>query len=319
MITLQDVYEARNRISKHIKITPVISDDYINKLIGQEVYFKLENFQTTHAFKIRGSANKILQLSSSEKERGVITASTGNHGQGFSCIADRMGIDAIVVVPKNAVEKKIRAIKHWGAKIILHGGNYDEASIFAHKLAEEQKKIYIHSFDDEQIIAGNGTIFLELLKVVPDIDMVIAPIGGGGLISGISFAAKNINPKIQVIGVQTEGAPSMFKSFKKKRVITLKSISTIADGIAVSRPGEINFQYARRFVDDIVLVSDQEIRESIRFLHEKLNIVVEGAGAAAFAAVINKKVKKQKLVACIVSGGNIDLKLLLEILSKGKK
>lgn len=272
----------------------------------------------THAFKIRGNANVIPLLSANEKKQGLITASTGNHGLGFSYISGKLGLDSIVVVPVNAPKtKKIENIKRNGSKIVVFGKSYHEASLYAHKIAEEKNRYYVHSFDDERIFAGTGTIFLEIIEKVPEIDTVIGPIGGGGLVAGLSFAAKMLNPGIKVFGVQSKGAPSTYQSLKSGYPVTLRKINTFADGIAVKQPGSLSFEYIQKFADGVLLVSDADIKKALALLHTHSKLVVEGAGAASVAALIKYSQKiKTKKVALIVTGGNIDTDALLHILQE---
>lgn len=315
MLSLQKIYNATVRIKKFIQKTPVVKDEYLSILTGKEIFLKLENLQVTHAFKIRGSANVIPLLSSVEKKRGLITASTGNHGLGFSFVSGKLGINSLVVVPKNAPETKVENIKRNGAKVIFHGESYYEASEYAHKLSEDGKLTYIHSFNDEEFFAGVATVFLELIKEIPDLDTIIGPIGGGGLIAGVSFAAKMVNPKIQVYGVQAQGAPSMYKSIKEGYPVTLKSVQTIADGVAVKQPSNLSYSYVKKYSDGIFLVSDTDIKKTIVSLLYNSKQVVEGAGAVATAALINNfNHMKAKKIAIIVSGGNIDIKLLKKLI-----
>lgn len=319
MLNLKNIYQASRRIKAFVIKTPLVKDDYLSKLTKSSVFLKLENLQITHAFKIRGSANVIPKLSVKQKRQGLITASTGNHGLGFSYVAGRLGIDSVVVVPVNAPKTKVENIRQNGSRILFHGESYYEASVYAHILAEKEKRHYVHSFDDEMFFAGVGTIFLEILDRIPDVDVVIGPIGGGGLIAGISFTAQMINPKIKVYGVQATGAPSMHRSLKNGSPITLKNVNTLADGVAVKRPSELSFSYVQKFAHQVLLVSDKDIKNAITVLHTKSKIVAEGAGAVATAALIRHRDKfKGKKVAVIVTGGNIDPTVLVKILEEGR-
>lgn len=317
MLKIEDIYKASKRIKKFVRETPTIRDEYLSDLTSKEVFLKLENLQVTHAFKIRGSANVIPLLSTKQKKQGLITASTGNHGLGFSYVSGKLGVNSIVVVPINAPRTKVKHIKQNGSKVIYYGESYYEASEFAHAIAKKQNRHYVHSFDNEAFFAGVGTIFLELIDKIPNLDVVIAPIGGGGLLAGISFAAKTINPKIKVFGVQAKGAPSMYQSIKNGSPITLKMVDTLADGVAVKQPSELSFSYVQKFVDGILLVSDNDIKNAITVLHNNSKLIVEGAGAVSTAALIRYQNKiKGKKVALIITGGNIDTDFLIRLLQE---
>ena len=307
MISLQDVYAARDRIRPFIYRTPLAQSEEINAALGASAYLKLENLQVTNAFKIRGSSNRILQLTDEEKARGVITASSGNHAQGFSCAARNAGIDAVVVMPVAAPKNKIERCRNYGARVILHGECYDDCVRHAKGLCEKEKRVYIPSFDDEQVIAGNGTVALEIFDDLADCDVIFAPIGGGGLTSGVGFVTKTLHPHVQVIGVEAAGAPKMSTSLRLGKVNELETISTVADGIAVKAPGRLNFEYVRQFIDKIVLVTDEEMISALNEIWAKFKVVVEVAGAASLAAAIKcaGEIAGKKAV-CIVSGGNVD-------------
>ncbi|MCX7011181.1 MAG: threonine/serine dehydratase [Candidatus Sumerlaeota bacterium] len=316
MIGIQDVYAARERLAGHIYRTPLIKSEAMSALLDAEIFFKLENLQVTNAFKIRGSTNKILQLTDEEKRYGVICASSGNHAQGFSCAARRVGVDALVVMPRSAPKTKAQKCRDYGATVLIEGEYYDDSVRVAKELSQREKRTYISSFDDEQVIAGNGTMGLEIFEDCPEVDVIIAPIGGGGLTSGLGFVKHALHPRTRLIGVEAEGAPSMYAAIQAGHVASLSSISTIADGIAVGTPGTINFDYVRRFVDHIELVTDDEIRDAMRLLWDKMKIVVEPAGAASCAAAIKMRGElKGKKTACIVTGGNVDKELYLEMLT----
>jgi len=285
-------------------------------MTGKEVFLKLENLQVTQAFKARGNANKIALLSKEQKERGVITASSGNHGQGLSLAALRNGVKAVVVLPEAAPLNKREKIKENRAEVIIKGKTYDDAALHAHSLAEEKGYTYIPSFDDADIIAGNGSIGLEILEDVPQAQTIVFPIGGGGGISGVCLAAKQIKTGIQIIGVEAAGAAAMLESIKADKLVELPSINTFADGIAVRKPGELNFKIVKHCVDDVVTVSDEEMKSAIVTLAREAKIAAEGAGAASVATLLFEKfpVKAGSNVVCVISGGNIDMDLFRAIL-----
>lgn len=316
MLTLDKVYHASFILKEVIRNTDVI---YAPKLSNNcKVYLKTENLQTTGSFKVRGAYYKISQLTEEEKSKGVIACSAGNHAQGVALAATKSGIKSIICLPDGAPISKVEATKAYGAEVCLVPGVYDDAYQKALQLKEEKGYTFIHPFNDENVIAGQGTIGLELLDQLPDLDAVIVPIGGGGLISGVAFAIKQLNPKIKVYGVQAQGAASMFNSVKGHEIECLESVSTIADGIAVKEPGDLTFDLVNKYVDDIVTVNDDEISTAILTLMEQQKLVVEGAGAVAVAAVLfNKLPLKDKKVACLLSGGNIDVTILSRVIKRG--
>jgi threonine dehydratase len=315
-ISLEEIEQARQRIRDKVNRTPCVYSLPLSRMTGKEVFLKLENLQVTQAFKARGNANKIALLSEEERKRGVVTGSSGNHGQGFSLAALRNGVKAVVVLPEAAPLNKREKIKQNKAEVIIKGKTYDEAARHAHYLAENEGYIYIPSFDDRDIVAGNGSIGLEILEDVPQADVLICPIGGGGGISGVCLAAKQIKAGIRVIGVEADGAASMLASVRAGKVQTLASMNTFADGIAVARPGDLNFTIVRQCVDDLVTVSDAEMRSAVATLAREAKIVAEGAGAASAAAVLFGKspIKDKSNVVCMVSGGNIDMDVFRSIL-----
>jgi threonine dehydratase len=313
-ISLKDIQEAAERIKKFAYFTPLYYSDFWSSKINCEIYLKLECYQPINAFKIRGAANKLIQLNVNQKKKGVVTASSGNHGLAIAYIAKRLDIPATIVVPKTAVTSKVEAIKSQGAEILYYGTRGRERIKKALDLATQTGSIFVHSFDDPQIIAGQGTIGLEIIRDLPDIDSVIVPIGGGGLISGISIALKSIKPSIKIIGVQAEGAPSMYKSLKYKKPIVLKTVNTIADGLCPGEAGKITFPIIQKFVNRIILVTDKEIKETTATLLKKTHILAEPSGAASLAAVEKIKVKKEEKIAAVISGGNISTDFLKSIL-----
>lgn len=316
MLTLDKIYHARYVLKQVIRETDIIHAPNINP--ESEIFLKTENLQITGSFKVRGAYYKMSQLSDEEKERGVIACSAGNHAQGVALAAAKNGIKSIICLPDGAPISKVEATKSYGAEVCLVKGVYDDAYAEALRQRDENGYTFIHPFDDENVIAGQGTIGLELLEQIPEMDAVIVPVGGGGLISGVAFAIKSLNPDIKVYGVQAAGAPSMFNSVHDHKIECLGSVSTIADGIAVKEPGENTFRYVSEYVDDIVTVTDDEISAAILALMEKQKLVTEGAGAVSVAAAMFNKVPvKNKKVVCLLSGGNIDVTILSRVIKRG--
>ena len=316
MLTLDNVYRASYALKNVIRKTDVI---YASKLCPEaELYLKTENLQITGSFKVRGSYYKMSRLSDEEKARGVIACSAGNHAQGVALSAKRNGIKAVICLPDGAPISKVEATKSYGAEVCLVEGVYDDAYKKALQLRDEKGYTFIHPFDDEDVIAGQGTIALELMEQISDMDAVIVPIGGGGLISGIAYTINMIKPDVKVYGVQAQGAPSMLKSVKNQQIEELSGVSTIADGIAVKKPGSLTFDICSKYVDDIVTVSDDEISAAILALMEQQKLVTEGAGAVAVAAAMFGKVDiKGKKAVCLLSGGNIDVTILSRVIRRG--
>ena len=316
MLTLDRVYKAKRVLSEVVRQTDMIRAKNISSQC--DVYLKTENLQVTGSFKVRGSYFKISQLSDEEKKKGVIACSAGNHAQGVALAATKNGIKSLICLPDGAPISKVEATKRYGADVCLVKGVYDAAY---NKEIEHQKEkgyTFIHPFNDPDVIAGQGTIGLEILEQLPDVDVVVVPIGGGGLISGVACAIKSLNPNIKVYGVQAEGAPSMVESIKNGEPVHLDSVSTIADGIQVKEPGEHTFEYVKKYDDDIVTVSDDETPSAIPKLLVSLKMIAEGAGAAPLAAVLfNKLPVKGKKVVCVVSGGNIDVTILSRVIKRG--
>ena len=316
MLTLDKIYHASYVLKDVIRQTHIVKASAITD--DCEVYLKPENLQITGSFKVRGSGYKISQLSEEEKERGVIACSAGNHAQGVALAATKYGIKSLICLPDGAPISKVEATKGYGAEVCMVKGVYDDAYNEALRLRDEKNLTFIHPFDDENVIAGQGTIGLEILNEMPDVDAVVAAIGGGGLLSGVALAIKSLNPNIKVYGVQAEGAPSMYESVKQGKIVSLDKVSTIADGIQVKETGEHTFEYISKYVDDIVTVSDDEIASAILKLIETQKMIAEGAGAAPLAAVMyNKLPVKGKKVVCIVSGGNIDVTILNRVIKRG--
>lgn len=316
MLTLDKIYSAKYVLKQIIRETDIIHAPKINP--DADIYLKTENLQITGSFKVRGAYFRMSRLSAEEKAKGVIACSAGNHAQGVALAAAKNGIKSIICLPDSAPISKIEATKSYGAEICLVKGVYDDAYAEALRQRDEYGYTFIHPFDDEDVIAGQGTIGLELLEQIPDMEAVIVPIGGGGLISGIAFAIKKLNPDIKVYGVQASGAPSMFNSIRDNRIERLESVSTIADGIAVKEPGENTYNLISEYVDNIVTVTDDEISAAILALMEQQKLVTEGAGAVSVAAAMFNKVPvKGKKTVCLLSGGNIDVTILSRVIKRG--
>ncbi|MBR2904201.1 MAG: threonine ammonia-lyase [Clostridia bacterium] len=316
MIQINEVYNASNALKGVIRETDVI---YAPKLVpGANLYLKTENLQITGSFKVRGAYYKMSKLSPEEKAKGVVACSAGNHAQGVALAAQKNGIDAVICLPDGAPISKVEATKSYGAKVCLVEGVYDDAYQKALSLQEEMGYTFIHPFDDPDVIAGQGTIGLELARQLPDMDAVIVPIGGGGLIAGVAYTLKTINPNIKVYGVQAAGAPSMRNSVHDGQIEELSSVSTVADGIAVKKPGALTYKLCQKYVDDIVTVTDDEISAAILALMEQHKLVTEGAGAVAVAAALFGKVPVAgKKTVCLLSGGNIDVTILSRVIKRG--
>lgn len=319
MLTIDRVYKAKRVLSEVIRKTDMILAKDICK--GTNVYLKTENLQVTGSFKIRGSYFKISQLSNEEKANGVIACSAGNHAQGVALAATKNGIKSLICLPDGAPISKVEATKRYGAEICLVKGVYDDAYKKALELKEEKGYSFIHPFNDPDVIAGQGTIGLEILEQLPNVDAVVVPIGGGGLIAGVAYTIKQINPACKVYGVQAAGAPSMEQSIVDDEIKTLSRVQTIADGIAVKTPGDLTFELVKKYVDGIVTVSDDEIALAILTLLEQQKLIAEGAGAVPVAAVMNGKIPdiQGKNVCCLVSGGNIDVTILSRVVERGLK
>ena len=316
MLTLDKIYHAGYVLKNVIRKTDLIHAPKINP--ESDIYLKTENLQITGSFKVRGAYYKISQLSDDEKAKGVIACSAGNHAQGVALAASKNGIKSLICLPDGAPISKVEATKSYGADVCLVNGVYDDAYNKAIQLRDEKGYTFIHPFDDENVIAGQGTIGLELLDQLPDIDAIIVPIGGGGLGSGGAFAAKMLKPEIKIYGVQASGAPSMLVSMESGKIECLDSVSTIADGIKVKEPGVNTFDCCQKYVDEIVTVTDDEISSAILALIEQHKLIAEGAGAVSVAAAMFNKVPiKGKKTVCLVSGGNIDVTILSRVIKRG--
>ena len=319
-ITLTDVRAARERIRDAIYYSPCPHSQMLSALTGRQIFLKLENLQMTGSFKERGALNRIALLTPEQAARGVIAASAGNHAQGVAHHATKRGIRSLIVMPQQTPLVKVTATRNFGAEVVLHGANYDEAFAEAMRLCKSNRMNFIHAFDDAEVMAGQGTIGLELMEQVPDLEAVVVPIGGGGLIGGIACAIKESRPEIKVIGVQTARLPSMAAAIAEHGPVTIAPATTIADGIAVRRAGEVTFPVVDRYVDEIVTVDEDEIASAILVLLEREKTLAEGAGAAALAALLQQRttlVPEGARTAVLVCGGNIDVTLLSRIIERG--
>lgn len=315
-MTLDDIYKARYVLNKVIRTTNLIPASRLNP--EADIWLKPECLQLTGSFKVRGAYYRISQLTPEEKKRGVVACSAGNHAQGVALGATQAGVRSIICLPEGAPISKVEATRRYGAEICLVPGVYDDAYRRALELRDEKGYAFVHPFDDENVIAGQGTIGLELLDQLPDVDVVVVPIGGGGLASGIVYAIKSLNPKVQVWGVQAAGAPSMFNSINSRSVMSLDSVNTIADGIAVKKPGDLTYDICSRYLDGVVTVTEDEICAAILALIEQQKMVAEGAGAVSVAAAMFNKVPvKGRKAICIVSGGNVDVTILNRVINRG--
>ena len=316
MVTLDKIYHAAFVLKQVARRTDMIHAPKLSQNCG--LYLKTENLQLTGSFKLRGAYYKISQLSEAQRAAGIIACSAGNHAQGVALAASRMGIKSVICMPDGAPISKVESTKALGAEVCLVKGAYDDAYAHACRLQQETGSTFIHPFNDDEVIAGQGTIGLEILDQLADVDAVICPIGGGGLISGVAYAIKTLNPNVKVYGVQAENAPSMAESVEKGEAITLETVQTFADGIAVKHPGDVTFGMVRKYVDQVVTVSEDEIAAAILALIEKQKLIAEGAGAVSVAAAMFGKLPIEgKRVVCIVSGGNIDVNILSRVITRG--
>ena len=316
MLTLDKVYKASYVLKDVVRETALIASPKINP--DCQVFLKTENLQVTGSFKVRGAGYMISQLTEEEKARGVIACSAGNHAQGVALASSKYGIKATICLPDGAPISKVEATKSYGADVVMVKGVYDDAYKRALELRDEKGYTFVHPFDDDNVIAGQGTIGLEILGELDGVDAVVVPIGGGGLISGVAYAVKHLSPNVKVYGVQSAGAPSMFNSLKDKKIERLPSVSTIADGIAVKEPGANTFELCSKYVDEVVTVNEDEISSAILALIEQHKMIAEGAGAVSVAAVMFNKIPvKGKKVVCVVSGGNIDVTILSRVIERG--
>ena len=319
MVTLEDVQAARRRIRDAIYLSPCARTETLSRLAQAHVYLKLDNLQMTGAYKERGALNKLLTLGEAERGRGLIAASAGNHAQAVAYHAGRLHGKATLVMPETTPIMKVANTRSHGARVLLHGSSYDEAYGEARRLEREGGMTFVHPFDDEMVIAGQGTIGPEVLEQVPELDALVVPVGGGGLISGVAAAVKALAPKVKVVGVEAEALPCMLAAMEAGEVVTLEGASTIADGIAVKRAGDLTFEHVRHFVDEIVTVSEEEIASAILYLLEKEKTVAEGAGAVGVAALMHHRLRglEGKRVCAVVSGGNIDVNVIARVIERG--
>jgi threonine dehydratase len=319
MIELADVLDARERVAATARHTPLDYSHTFSSMTGADVHLKLETFQRTGSFKIRGATNKIATLSEEQQDAGVVTASAGNHAQGVALAATRIGVDSKIVMPEHAPVSKVTATRNYGAEVVLHGADYDEAAEKAHEIERAEDRVYVHAFDDPMVMAGQGTIGLEVLEELPEVDTLLVPIGGGGLISGIATAVKAKNPETRVVGVQAEGASSVADSLQKGEIVEREHVDTIADGIATRKVGTQTFEVIRERVDEVVTVSDAETAVALTTLLERGKTLVEGAGAVPLAALLEGKFDyddDEVIVPCLC-GGNIDLNVLTTVIMRG--
>jgi len=317
--TLRDIEHARDVIEHAIHVTPMFHSRTFSEMTGADVYLKPENLQKAGSFKVRGATYKISQLSDEERARGVIASSMGNHAQAVAIAARSLGVPATIVMPEHAPIVKVMATQGYGAKVVLHGATFGDASAYACQLQTETGATFVHGFDDRDLIAGQGTLGLEILSQVPSVEAVIVPVGGGGLISGIAIAIKSQRPEVQIIGVQAKGADAVKRSLEAGKIITDSNLNTIADGISINRPGDLTFAIMRSYLDEIVAVSDEETMSAILLLLERSKLQVEGAGAVGLAALLHPGLLNLagKKVVVVLSGGNIDMNLLGEFIEHG--
>src|SRR5512136_1117372 len=315
MLSLSDIQQAQKEIAPYIKCTPLIHSVYLSKLCCAKIYLKLENQQITNAFKVRGAFNKLLHLTKKEERLGIITASAGNHGQAVAYAAKKLGFSVRIVVPTATPHVKVEGIRRWGADLVLWGDCYDEAEAYAKELAVKDKCAYISPYNDPLIIAGHGTVGLEIVEALSNVDIIVVPVGGGGLISGISIAAKGLKPDVEIVGVQSEASPVMYESLRQGRIVEAPKTKTIAEGLSGGiEQGALTFEIAKHCIDRMLLVKESTIRSAVALLCVHEHIVAEGSGAAAIAPLLEDKLLfKGKRVACVVTGGNIDAELLKEI------
>ncbi|WP_408955434.1 threonine ammonia-lyase [Natroniella sp. ANB-PHB2] len=317
-MTIEDIKKAANNLEGVIHKTALDYSTTFSEISNNDIYLKLENLQRTGSFKIRGAYNKIANLSYKEKEYGVIASSAGNHAQGVALAATEYGIDSTIIMPQGAPIAKVAATKNYGSQVVLYGSVYDESYLKAQEICQETGATFISPFNDQDIIAGQGTIGLEVIEQLAELDLILVPIGGGGLISGVALAIKEYNPEVKVIGVEAENAASMRGSLAKGEIITLDSAATIADGIAVKKPGSLTYQICQEYIDQIITVTEEEITKAILMLLERAKLMVEGAGAVTVAALLSQKLNaRNKKVVAVISGGNIDVNMIARIIERG--
>jgi threonine dehydratase len=317
-VNVDDIIIAREKMKGIVHTTPLDYSKTFSQLSHNEVYLKLENLQKTGSFKVRGSYNKLISLSKEELAKGVIAASAGNHAQGVAYSSQMLGIPCTIVMPKGAPLSKVQATKQYGANVVLEGAVFDDALAHALKMKDEMNATFIHAFDDEAVVAGQGTVGLEILDQLPDVDAIICPVGGGGLIAGVAMAVKEKNPNIAVYGVQTLACPSMKQSLSEQKPVMIEATPTMADGIAVKKPGEKTFEIVQKYVDDIYCVDEMEIARTMLMVLERNKLLVEGSGASSLASLLYEKVNvRDKKVVAILSGGNVDVNFISRIIERG--
>lgn len=318
MLNVDDVLVAREKLKGIVHTTPLDYSHTFSHLSQNEVYLKLENLQKTGSFKVRGSYNKLISLSKEDLHKGVVAASAGNHAQGVAYSSQMLGIPCTIVMPKGAPLSKVLATKQYGAEVILEGSVFDEALTYALEYCERMNGTFIHAFDDDEVIVGQGTVGLEILEQLPEVDAIICPVGGGGLIAGVAMTVKQVNPKVSVYGVQTLACPSMKQSLLHNKPVMVEATPTMADGIAVKKPGQRNFDIIKEYVDDIVCVDEMEIARSMLMLLERNKLLVEGSGASPVAALLYEKLHiKGKKITAVLSGGNVDVHFISKIIERG--
>lgn len=313
--TIADVYRADKQLSGIVKKTRLIQSDFFSEQSGNEIYIKPENMQHTGAFKLRGAYNKISQLTDEEKAKGVITSSAGNHAQGVAFAAQKLGVKAVICMPATTPILKVEATRAYGAEVILHGDSFDDAFLYSLELQKKHGYIYVHPFNDREVLLGQGTTALEIINELKDVDAILVPIGGGGFASGVALATKVVSPNVKVIGVEPENAACMKAALDAGKIVTLKSADTVADGCAVKTAGTLTFEFCKKYLDEIITVNEMEIMSALLSLIEKHKLIAEGAGVLSLAA-LNKLNFKGKKVVAIVSGGNIDISTLSGLIDK---
>ena len=313
--TIADVYRADKQLSGVVRKTKLIHSDFFSELSGNEVYLKPENLQHTGAFKLRGAYNKLSQLTEEERQRGVITASAGNHAQGVAFAAQKLGIKAVICMPATTPILKVEATKNFGVEVVLHGDSFDDAAAHSLELQKQYGYVYVHPFNDREVLLGQGTTALEIINELKDVDAILVPVGGGGFVSGVALATKLVSPTVKVIGVEPENAACMKAALEAGKIVTLDSADTVADGCAVKTAGELTFAFCQKYLDDIITVNEMEIMSALLSLIEKHKLIAEGAGVLSLAA-LQKLPFKDKKVAAIVSGGNIDISTISTLIDK---
>lgn len=318
MMLFEDIVKAQKRMAGIIHKTPLDYSKTFSEIAQNEVYLKLENLQKTGSFKVRGSYNKMISLEPDEVKHGVVAASAGNHAQGVAYSSNMLGIDCRIIMPKGAPLSKIQATRMYGANVELHGDSFDEALAYALDLKERESAAFVHAFDDEAVIAGQGTVGLEIMEQLPDVEAIICPVGGGGLIAGIAMAVKETNPAIQVFGIEALACPSLVESLKQNKPVTVDALPTMADGIAVKKPGKSTFDIIQRYVDGVFCVEEMEMARAMLMLLERNKLLVEGSGASSLAALLYQKIEiKHKKTVAVISGGNVDVNFISRIIERG--